>query len=757
MLKLFSGGLLLFGLMAGQCLAADVVPYAAPQSTKPAAVVSSMRALAHDVLPLYRDVDRERYLDVLFRLQIVAGEYAQAINTIEQVRMRRADADADVDAQDAPPLYLQYEFHADACLRVVRAGTTYEPAYQQVFAERMGRLDDKTALVAQFQFNANLADMRKRFDKALASAAGLTDLPMQDAVELLRSYMTWDAYRQFLPLAPRAIAQDDARRYLVEDDILVPTPDGAHVAAMLVRPRDAAVALPTLLGFTIYANDDWSLVDARKMAAHGYAGVVAYTRGKGRSPDAVVPYEHDGDDARAVIGWITKQPWSDGRVGMYGGSYNGFAAWAAAKHPPQALKAIMTSATAAPGIDVPMERNVFMNFLFPWLPYVTSTKGLDDASYGDQAHWQSLNRDWYASGRAYRDLDTIDDMPSPIWRRWLQHPAYDAYWQEMIPYGKEFTDIDIPVLQTTGYFDGAQVGVLHYLREHMRYNPSADHTLLIGPYEHFTMQTGVPRVVQGYDVDPVAMIDLQELRLQWFDHVLRGKPRPAILVDKINFEVMGANTWRHVGSLDAMHGSLRRYHLSSVQDNGTYQLLQAADPAAGPVVQVIDFQDRSDAEWMPAPLAVNPTLDLHDAVAFASPVFDQPVEVSGVFSGMLDVAINKRDMDFSVTLYEHMANGSYLQLSSYMARASHVVDRSERHLLTPGKRTRLPFESERLTSRLLGEGSRLVVVIGINKQPGLQINYGTGGDVSDETVADASVPLRVEWHPDSYLDIPISE
>ena len=45
----------------------------------------------------------------------------------------------------------------------------------------------------------------------------------------------------------------------------------------------------------------------------------------------MLPYEHDGAEARAVIGWIAQQPWSDGRVGMYGSGYSAFAAWAAAK------------------------------------------------------------------------------------------------------------------------------------------------------------------------------------------------------------------------------------------------------------------------------------------------------------------------------------------------------------------------------------------------------------------------------------------
>src|SRR6202000_1932920 len=113
---------------------------------------------------------------------------------------------------------------------------------------------------------------------------------------------------------------------------------------------------PTCLEFTIYVD---SHNFARECAAHGYVGIVAFTRGERRSPGVVTPYRHDGEDARAVINWIAKQPWSDGRVGMYGERYSGFTPGAAAKSLPPALKAIATSAPTAPGIDVPMDGNVF--------------------------------------------------------------------------------------------------------------------------------------------------------------------------------------------------------------------------------------------------------------------------------------------------------------------------------------------------------------------------------------------------------------
>lgn len=92
-----------------------------------------------------------------------------------------------------------------------------------------------------------------------------------------------------------------------------------------------------------------------------------------------------------------------------------------------------------------------------------------------------------------------------------------------------------------------------------------------------------------------------------------------------------------------------------------------------------------------------------------------------------------------------------------MAHASYVRDRSHRRLLTPGRRERLDFKSERLTSRQLEAGSRLVLGLSVLKQPDLQINYGTGRHVSDETIADAKEPLIIQWFDDSFIDIPVRQ
>ena len=69
----------------------------------------------------------------------------------------------------------------------------------------------------------------------------------------------------------------------------------------------------------------------------------------------------------------------------------------------------------------------------------------------------------------------------------------------------------------------------------------------------------------------------------------------------------------------------------------------------------------------------------------------------------------------------------------------------------------IPFDRTRMVSRQLEKGSRLLVVLDVNKSRFTQVNYGTGKDVSDESIADAGTPLEVKWRNDSYVRIPISK
>ena len=701
--------------------------------------------VAAQLIPSHASAQDPSGLKQLFYLQLAAGRFADAEGTLD-----RLEAVYGSKEPRLVPTVIPWRIYARA-QAYETAGEQASAALTHAFSELYGSLSDIQAARVLPWYGVKLDGLRSDDAEQEKACAGMTLDRCPSAADLIAARERLAAWTYLMPSSEPLLKADTARRYLVEDSILIPTPDGAQLAAMVVRPRSAGTEkLTALLNFTIYARDDWSLSDAVTMAAHGYAGVVAYTRGKGRSHGPVVPYVHDGKDAATVIDWLSHQPWSDGRVGMFSGSYNGFTQWAAAKHHPAALKAIATHATNAPGIDTPMQGNVFQSFIYPWPFYTTDTQALDDATYDQSGRWEALDRSWYKSGRPYRDLDKIDGKPNPIFDAWLEHPSYDAYWQRLLPFGREFASIDIPVFVETGYYDGGMVGALYYFEQHLKYRPAADDRMVIGPYHHIAMQTGVLATVDGYAVDKAALIDLQELRLKWFDHVFRGAQLPAPLSDRVNFEVMGADTWRHASTLAGMADKQERFYLTGSREADQLRLGDSPDMQVIPELKV-DFADRKDVDFEPAPGIP----DTRNALVFETAPLSAPLEIDGLFHARFDVVANKRDFDLFVNFYELLADGQYLDLASYLGRASYMQDRTRRELLVPGTPRVLDFESQMLTARRLQPGSRIVAVIGVPKVPSIQINYGTGRDVSTESVADAGEPLQLRWSSDSYIELGI--
>jgi putative CocE/NonD family hydrolase len=556
---------------------------------------------------------------------------------------------------------------------------------------------------------------------------------------------------------PQPATPTDDALYVIQDDVLIRTRDAATLSATVVRPKGVTQPLPALLTFDIYTEPAAFRARGKETAAHGYVSVIADTRGKRLSPDEIVPYEHEATDTAEVIEWITRQPWSNGQVGMRGGSYSGFTSWAATKRMPAALKTVAVSAAAIPGLGLPMYNNVFLSANYGWVFYVTDDKYLDDRTYNDNDRWTRLLEKWFASGRPYREIDQVDGTPNPLLQRWLRHPAYDAYWQAMVPYQRDFAHITIPVLTISGYYDDGQISALEYLKQHYRYNPHAEHYLVIGPYDHFgTHRATKAEVLRGYRLDPVAQFSTPELVYQWMDYVLRGGPKPAMLVDRINYEVMGANLWRHSPSLQQMSGQHVPYYLTAVAEGNRYRLSRDKPAAPRALERTYDLADRTvqnNAHSYPEPI-IEETLEHVTELTFVSEPFERSTIVSGAFSGELDITTNRRDVDLGVTVFEQMPDGRLMHLAYWVGRASYARDGSVRRLLTPGRPARVPFETT-VVSRQLSGGSRLLVLLDVNKNPIAQVNYGTGRDVSDESVADAGEPLKVRWHNDSYLRVPL--
>ncbi len=725
-----------------------------PASANDPAVPAVMRDLAERILPVYQENDQERYLRNLSGLQLVAGNVVAAWQTRQKLRDRRKA----IDAHRPIGKSAIYDIYAYARSREAQDKGQFPTTYGTAYRAIISPLSDQDAYTITGWLEAPVGPFRDAVQRAFDQWRPKGSIPQTDAVELIWTYMTFDAYRNFHPLIAALNEEDNSKRYVTDWDVLIQTPDGANISAVIVRPKDDSKPLPTLLEFTIYVD---SRTFARECAAHGYVGVVAFTRGERRSRGPVTPFKYDGDDARVVINWIAKQPWSDGRVGMYGGTYSAFAEWAAAaKHPPAALKAIATHSATAPGIDFPMTGNIVRNAGYRWSGCVANLPDFDEKVCADDARWRALDEAWYTSGKPYRDLEQALGGRNLIFHSWLDHPSYDRYWQKLIPYMDQFRHIKIPVLATTGYYASGEVGTLYYFTEHYKADPHANHTLLIGPYDDGSMQHGAPANLQGYTLDPAALVDLRELRYQWFDHIFKGADKPALLRDRVNFQVMGSNEWRHAPSLEAMGKGALKFYLDAgvaVPGGDTHRLALRKSSDTTFVGHTVNLADRGDSPFPPPTGIFSRSLQIRNGVVFVSEPLKNAQELGGLFSGKLDFTINKMDVDLSIALYELLPSGDYLELfdPAYELRASYAHDRTNRQLLRAGERQQLAFKSDRMASRKLEAGSRVVAVLSVNKKPDRQINYGTGGAVNQETLADGRVPVKIRWYSDSYIDLPI--
>jgi putative CocE/NonD family hydrolase len=740
--------LLLFMMVSQAWADAPDIEFRPPSTAEDPEATMIMRDLAARLVPVYEQPDADRYLANLSVLQMAALDYTAADGSRLSLRDRRRSTEAGLPVGRG----IIYDMYARARAMEAENRLPFADNFATSFREMVSALDDQDAYTVIRWLETPVPELRNALQAALDGLRNKDRIDQAEAVELIRSYVSFEAYRTFNPLIAALAAEDDNRRYVVDDE-KIRGAGGAEISAMVIRPKGRTAVLPALLEFTLSGSRNF----AKECAAHGYVGVMAHARWNRSSPDGLSPFEHDGDDARAVIAWIARQPWSDGRVGMYGDGYGAFTAWAAAKRAPPALKAIATSASSVPGISFPMEGGIFRNSAYRWSLHEPATTPADHNSDDDEAQWSVLDQTWYRSGRRYRDLGRVFGKPNPIFIRWLNHPSYDRYWQKLVPYREQFAKLNIPVLTTTGYYAGSQSGDLYFFSQHRRYNAHADHTLVVGPYDDGLMEQGPSATLQGYPVDSAARADLRQLRYQWFDHVLKGAAAPSLLKDRVNYEVMGANEWRHAPSLDPMAGQSLRFYLDAGASEEIHLLAQRRNAKSAFVQQIVSLADRTDAGRVPPTEFLSKTLETPNAAVFVSEPLSGPTEFTGLFSGRLDFKVNKMDVDLYGMLYEQRADGEYVQLfgPAYEFRASYARDRVHRHLLKAGERQELAFKSERLTSRLLQKGSRLVFVIGINKRPDREINYGSGNDVSEESVADGSIPLKIRWYNGSYIEIPV--
>jgi uncharacterized protein len=710
-------------------------------------IQKEIAALAKNILKDLPNPTSEKELNLAFRLQIAAREYEKAEKTL------LAFIELIEKEEKMPSNGIGFQFNTFLKTMNAKVDKPFEESYIEIFKKEYAKLKDNEKLDAEAYFSNEIALIRKGFFDLLKSGS----VSQEKGILLCRNYASYVVYSQVLKPVASFLAEIENQKFDINDSLLIKTRDGAILHAVVARKKDVSEKLPTVMMFNIYSGPG-DKADAKLAAEKGYVGVVVNTRGKSISPQDIEPFEHDANDAYDAIDWISKQPWSDGKVGMYGGSYLGFSQWAAAKTLHPALKTFVPQVSVGVGVDYPMANNIFMTYMLRWIHFVANNKGVDMAEMNNEAYWHALAKKWYASGKSFRSLDSLDGRPNAIFQRWVDHPKFDSFWKNMTPNNQEFSRINIPVLTISGYYDDDQRGAMYYYNKHLKLNKSANHYLLLGPYDHYGAQGSPAAKLGGYSIDSVAKINITNLVFEWFDFVFKNKPRPEILKDKVNIEVMGKNEWRHLPQLSKINNDTLTFYLSNIRKLNHFKLDQKTGGAGEYIKHEIDFADRSDSskfKLIGDPIIIDSVFRNENSLRYVSEPFSKAFDINGEFLGQLNASINKKDMDIRVDLYEMMSDGRLHWLSYSLQRASFIENSEKRRLLTPNKKEAIKIKDSFFTSKTIGAGSRLTVVLSINKNLDWEINYGTGKEVSTETIKDAKVPLQIKWYADSFIKIPV--
>lgn len=705
---------------------------------------NEIKKLNKEVLRDYRDKDKAIFNDNIFRLHILDGDYQKGIYYLNEIKNNPDYTNLDY----REIIGLSFELYALS--KSVPGPTPYNEKYRKVFEQKINALPEKTKIYVSSFFRSTEKDLKDKVINALKKSIKNDSISLADAVKLCRLYTSYLVVKETNPVVLPFIKKTEQQQFEIKDSIVIKSNKENEISLQMIRYKGSEAKVPTILNFGIYRGRKIDYAE-KLNAMKGYVIVYATSRGVYLSKDNLAPFEFETEDVNEVIDWIIKQSWSDGKVGMAGGSYNGFSQWAAVKNMHPALKTIVPSASVGFGIDFPMENNVFNTYMIRWLEYVSRSRYVDyDDS--DTLKWQSLVNKMYTNGTAFKDLDSLNGNKNVFFQKWVQHPSFDTFWTSKIPYKRDFAKVNIPVLTFTGYYDDDQRGAFYYYNEHYKYNKNADHYLVIGPYDHYGAQGSIKNNLRGYTIDPAANIDHNTLSYEWFDYILKGKKKPGFLKGKVNYQVMGTNQWKSAANIDEISNKKLKLFLSRSK-------LQEVKPALDNTLQTISFTNRKDTlqnfdRYKIMDMAIDPAV-LKDKLVFESDALQDPVEINGSFTGNLKVTINKKDIDVRIILYELTSKGEYIQLSSYLGRASYAKNKEKRQLLVPGKISEIPVNNTYFVSKKIEKGSKLIIVLGVNTSPFEQMNYGTGKDVSLETMADAKEPLEIKWYNDSYVEIPI--
>ncbi|MCI0626536.1 MAG: CocE/NonD family hydrolase [Acidobacteria bacterium] len=538
--------------------------------------------------------------------------------------------------------------------------------------------------------------------------------------------------------------------------VRVPMRDGVELTADIWMPR-APGRYPAILVRTPYNRiGRGSAERGIYFASRGYVVVSQDTRGRGDSGGEFGKTNgeynflvDDGKDGYDTIEWIAAQPWSNGSVGMMGGSYLASVQWLAAREKPPHLVCIVPTAPAGRYFDeLPYQGGAF---LMAW--------ALSWANRGTDRLMQDGNRwglDWERIFN-HRPLLTMDEelgRPLRLWRAWLKHDRLDAYWKRLYFSPADFRKIEIPTLTITGWFDSDQSGALWYWDGMAAHSPAKDKQfLIIGPWTHGGTRRPALKVGE-MEFSEDSVLDMRGIHLAFFEHFLKGAS-PQFEYPRALVYVTGTNRWLKEPTYPPARVQHRPLYLHSGGKantlSGDGQLSWDAPGAEPPDQFTYDPRNPvpSDTANEISAKANYPLAAEHfnaadnraieqreDVLVYSSEVLDKPLTILGRVFVHLYASSDAPDTDFTAKILDVYPDGRAVKLGHgwpagiIRARYRNGYERPE--LLTPNKPEKFRIELFDIGHTFL-PGHRVRLEISSSSFPFVNPNSNTGNPIATDT------------------------
>jgi uncharacterized protein len=572
----------------------------------------------------------------------------------------------------------------------------------------------------------------------------------------------------------------NADQYAVtyERNVVITMRDGVKLKADIYRPS-AEGKFAVLLQRTPY-NKDGEVDFGLKAAAQGYVVIVEDVRGRYASEGEWYTFKNEPNDGYDTVEWAAALPYSNGKIGMFGGSYVGATQMLAAiAHPPHLA-----------GI----------------CPIVTASNYHENWTYVGGAFSQWFNEDW-TSGLAQNTYDRLvehqNDPVSGIWKLpltdypilnlekgpsldsnasvapyfldWLAHPSYDDYWKAL-SIEQHFSDIKVPALHVAAWYDLFLGGSLRNYKGIKAHGGSDEarqgQHLMIMVGGH----AGNGPHIGDLDFGPASRIDEDEITLHWYDYLFKGRQNEFANGKRVKVFVMGTNQWRDEDDWPLSRAKNTKYFLhsagkaNSVRGNGTLSTsVPGKEPVdeyvynpANPVPTVGGPLCCESQRWEAGPRDQRAVEGREDVLVYSTPPMTEDTEISGPVTLDLYAKSSAVDTDFTGKLVDVSPEGFAQNLTEGILRARYRDSRESPALLNPGQIYTLTIDLW-ATSDVLKKGHVLRLEVSSSNFPRFDRNLNTGelryvkttqGLAGDHFVTAANTILHDAEHP-SALMLPV--